>query len=511
MGIFQKPLQPARYDNEDVQISAELCSNIAINVVGLAKGEITILSGNEDMIQIKTSVQAREAILKNAAALEPVQDGNQYTYTIHTPMEDKLEKACTFQVFITIPRNLDSLESFTITGTNVELSIGNINHTFIKNLEIEIMRGEISIDNFYGESAKINSKVQGSIRGKYSVARLYAQARSGWIKTNVHLLNTEDQAPSPKVICVGANNRVDVHVDGSDLFGPFTVEAKTQCAPLDIRILVAEPDQRILGNFINFGGPLRVRLSSNFQGRLESRTHYGKVFLDEPSFVRLEGAMLTMPSASDKNYSYSQHQQHHHQQQQATLTADSHSQVSGQSNLIPSRSSSNGTAMSWGDDHHPHNHSSHPNQQQQKQHHTNYSNNSNGHHQYQYKNGTHDIQHHYPTPPPQQHQFSNSTVTSNGSGPNSRAESTNGSFTENRSFGEVGGATGSGSGSRSIHGSSSPSTSGLTKSEKQRKKEEERDSVITREIIGTIGEGPGLVMMKNSSGDIIVELIKKEA
>lgn len=98
------------------------------------------------MIQIKTSVQARESILKNAAALEPYQDGDQYSYTIHTPMEEKLEKAVTFQVFITIPRNLDALESFTIQGTNVELAIGSINHTFIRSLDIQIGRGEISID-----------------------------------------------------------------------------------------------------------------------------------------------------------------------------------------------------------------------------------------------------------------------------------------------------------------------------------------------------------------------------
>src|SRR5690349_5150427 len=74
------------------------------------KGEITILSGNEDVIQIRTSIQAKESILKNAAALEPVQDGNQYTYTIHTPLEEKLERSVTFQVFVTIPRQLDSLE-----------------------------------------------------------------------------------------------------------------------------------------------------------------------------------------------------------------------------------------------------------------------------------------------------------------------------------------------------------------------------------------------------------------
>lgn len=104
------------------------------------------MSGNDDMIHINTSVQAREAIIKNAAALEPMQDGNQYTYTIHTPLEEKLEKAVTFQVFVTIPRHLDSLESFTIQGANIELAVGNISHTFIKNFNISNSRGDISID-----------------------------------------------------------------------------------------------------------------------------------------------------------------------------------------------------------------------------------------------------------------------------------------------------------------------------------------------------------------------------
>lgn len=40
MGLFtkiNKPLLAGHYENEDVQISAELCPNITINVVGLAK------------------------------------------------------------------------------------------------------------------------------------------------------------------------------------------------------------------------------------------------------------------------------------------------------------------------------------------------------------------------------------------------------------------------------------------------------------------------------------------
>lgn len=37
MGFFSRPLVPAHYDNEDVQINTELCPNIAIVVVGLAR------------------------------------------------------------------------------------------------------------------------------------------------------------------------------------------------------------------------------------------------------------------------------------------------------------------------------------------------------------------------------------------------------------------------------------------------------------------------------------------
>ena len=98
------------------------------------------------MIQIRTSVQAKGSIIKNAAALEPLQDGNQYWYTIHTPLEDKLEKAVTFQVFVTIPRQLDSLESFTIEGANLDLAIGDISHTFIRCLNVNIGRGDTNID-----------------------------------------------------------------------------------------------------------------------------------------------------------------------------------------------------------------------------------------------------------------------------------------------------------------------------------------------------------------------------
>lgn len=98
------------------------------------------------MIHIRTSVQAKESIIRNAAELEPIVDGSHYTYTIHTPMEFKLEKAVTFQVFVTIPRTLESLESFTIQGANLELSIGNIGHTFIRNFSVSSQEGDTTIE-----------------------------------------------------------------------------------------------------------------------------------------------------------------------------------------------------------------------------------------------------------------------------------------------------------------------------------------------------------------------------
>ncbi|KAI9238703.1 hypothetical protein MVEG_05253 [Podila verticillata NRRL 6337] len=484
MGLFAKPLLSAHYDNEDVQISAELCSNIAINIIGLAKGEITILSGNDDMIHINTSVQAREAIIKNAAALEPMQDGNQYTYTIHTPLEEKLERAVTFQVFITIPRHLDSLESFTIHGANIELAVGNISHTFIKNFNISNSRGDISIDSFYGESATIVSHTSGGITGKYSVARLYATTKGGRINSQVHLLNTDDQLPAPKVICCAMNFRLDLQVDGTDLFGPFTVEAKTQTSPLDVKILLAGKDQRLLGNFINFGGPARIRLSGNYQGRVETRTHYGKIHLDEPEFIRLDGASLTIPSLSDRVTFPSVTGLNKNQQlspNNPSLNNNTTSQPSSVSTVLSSKSSSHGTSMStsWESDwqnhapalpthngrgHHPHHHHHHNN---------NISNNNNSNNN------------HLWTP-------SSPTSSSHDSGSNhSKAGSTNGSFTE----------------SRSIGGTSLSLKEKDSRTEKQRRKDEEKDSVVTREMIGTIGQGPGLVMVKNSSGDIHIELI----
>ncbi|KAF9954292.1 hypothetical protein BGZ70_010603 [Mortierella alpina] len=463
------------------------------------------------MVHIKTSVQAKESILKNAAALEPVQDGDKYTYTIHTPLEDKLEKAVAFQVFVTIPRQLDSLESFTVQGANVELAIGNISHTFIRNLTINNSKGDISIDNFYGESATITSTTLGGISGKYSVARLVATAKSGRISSDVHLLNTDDQLPSPKVICSATNSRIDLNVDGSDLFGPFTVEAKTQCAPLETKILLASTEQRLLGNFINFGGPTRIRMSGNFQGRIETRTHYGKIFIDEPEFVRLEGAVLTIPSLSDRTadslvddamglpshlhhpqQQQRQQQQHQHQHQRANgtaTTASTSSAVSHHSNVISSRTSSQGTSMSWGekdlpmppssypthDDHFDHElpaHASHPPPP-----HPRHSKPS-----VQPQRANHGRYNH--TPP------SSAGSSSNGSDSHSRAGSMTGSFNENRS---VNG------------GPLSPLS--LSRSEKQRRKDEERDFIVTREVIGTVGQGIGLIMAKNSSGDITVELI----
>ncbi|KAG0278315.1 hypothetical protein BGZ95_004272 [Linnemannia exigua] len=492
MGIFQKPLLQARYENEDVQISAELCSNIAINVVGLAKGEITIISGNEDMIQIRTSVQAKGAIIKNAAALEPLQDGNQYRYTIHTPLEDKLEKAVTFQVFITIPRQLDSLESFTIEGTNLDLAIGDISHTFIRCLNVNIGRGDTTIDSFYGELATMTNTIQGGFTGKYSVARLVATARSGKLVSKVHLLNTDDQLPSPRVICSTFHHRIDLQVDGSDLFGPFTVEAKTQCAPLDVKLQLSnstaaamldsvadDQRQRVLGNFINFGGHSRIRVSRSFQGRLETRTHYGKIFIEDPEFVVLEGATLTLPSASDRNapmleMSSSQPQSLSIHSGSASLPSPN----SYLSNVLSSRSSSQGTGMSCGGDDYG---SQPPLSPVSAQSTTS---------QYlHFKKGVYNSNSYSNKPP------SASGGSTNGSENNSRAESTTGSLNE--------GGTGSSPGS--VNGISSNRAE--KEKEKQRKREEEEYwRFMTKEVIGTFGQGVGLIMAKNSSGDIAVEL-----
>ncbi|KAG0260691.1 hypothetical protein BG011_001698 [Mortierella polycephala] len=464
MGLFNKPLLPAHCENEDVQISADFCPNIAIHVIGLARGEITILSGNEDMIQIKTSVQAKESILRNAVALEPFQDGDRYTYTIHTPLEDKLEKSVTFQVFVTLPRTLDCLESFTINGTNLGLAIGNITHTFIRNLQITTGRGDVSIDGFYGESATIVNTITGGIHGKYSVARLMANAKSGKISSHVHLLNTDDLLPSPKIICSTANFRVDMTVDGTDLFGPFTVEAKTQCAPMEVKVLLAKADQRLLGNFINFGGPTRIRLSGNYQGRIETRTHYGKIFLNEPEFVRLEDAVLTIPSPSDRNAPALKCLMGNGD----GATTTSLSNGSNKSKLISSRASSQGTSMSWEDDHHPHphpHHDTHPSH--------NHTHSRRQQQQQQHANHNHCYNHHPPS----------SAGSSNGSDSHSKAESTTGSLND----------------TQSVH--SVPLSPNTTRTEKQ------KDPLITRELIGTIGQGPGLIMIKNSSGDITFELI----
>ncbi|KAF9134552.1 hypothetical protein BGW39_006645 [Mortierella sp. 14UC] len=489
MGIFQKPLLQARYENEDVQISAELCSNISINVVGLAKGEITIVSGNEDMIQIRTSVQAKEAIIKNAAALEPLQDGNEYRYTIHTPLEDKLEKAVTFQVFITIPRQLDSLESFTIEGANLDLAIGDISHTFIRCLNVNIGRGDTTIDSFYGELATLTNTVQGGFTGKYSVARLVATCKSGRLVSNVHLLNTDDQLPSPRVICSTFHHRIDLQVDGSDLLGLFTVEAKTQCAPLDVKLILSEPTtavlqsvsadqlQRVLGNFINFGGPSRIRVSRSFQGRLETRTHYGRIFVEDPEFTVLEDATLTLPSRSDRNAPMLEISTHQPPAPPQALSINSGNNVSSPSpnsylsNILSSRSSSQGTGTSWGDDH-----GSQPPLSP-------ISVQSTSSQYLHYKKGV------FSTKPP-----SASGGSTNGSDNNSRAESTTGSLDEG--------------GSRSSPGSVNGVSSSRSEKEKEklRRREEDEWRFTTKEVIGTFGQGVGLIMAKNSSGDIVVEL-----
>ncbi|KAF9964811.1 hypothetical protein BGZ70_005903 [Mortierella alpina] len=493
MGLFSKPLLPVHYENEDVQVSAELCSNIAINVIGLARGEITILSGNDDMIHIRTSVQAKESIIKNAAALEPVQNGNTYTYTIHTPLEARLERSVTFQVFITIPRNLDSLESFSINGAHMELSIGNISHTFIKNFSVTNARGDITIESFYGEQATLKNSGIGGISGKYSVARLYANTKAGKIQSKVHLLNTDEQQPGPKVTCVTLNHPVQVSVDGTDLFGAFTVEAKTHTQPLDVKILLASTEQRLLGNFINFGAPTRIKLSGNYQGRIEARTHYGKIHIDEPEFERIEGAVLSLPSLSDRKTPPSsaspsssslvlQHQQQRpvsSSNSSASSSASSPSSpspsivsASHQSTPMSSRASSHGGTV-WDKDDpryhqtylcHPHNGSqySHPH--------------PHPHHSYQNPNGN-------PTSHSNTHNSAPASIMAGSSGPTSRAGSMHGSFSE----------------SRSVH---------TTRSEKERrKKDDDKDTAVTKEVIGTIGQGTGLVMAKNSSGDITISLV----
>lgn len=432
------------------------------------------------MIRIRTSVQARGSIVRNAAALEPVQDGDHYTYTIHTPLEPKLEKAVTFQIFITIPKTLESLESFTIQGANLELSIGNISHTFIKNLSVSTHRGDTTIEvgilsyqadmsretlhfillidvrtiestqNFYGESADIKSVVHGDIWGKYSVARLYARATAGKITSNVHLLNTDESQPSPKVLCSTLNYPVNVAVDGTDLFGPFTVEAKTQCQPLDVKISLADEEQCLRGNFINFGAPTRIKLSRNYQGRIETRTHYGKITVDDPGFQKLHGAMLSLPSASDRNAG----------SPPTSLSMFSSPSVYSLHSLYQSTATSPSMIFSpentpW-DDSLRHNyqayHSQHSSQSSQSSH-------------AMIVNST-----------------PGSAVVSEAS---SRANSIHDSMTETRSICTV-------------------------KSEKGRKKKKkgtDEDSIVTRELIGTIGDGDGLLIAKNSSGDIAISLM----
>ncbi|KAF9277896.1 hypothetical protein BGZ68_008916 [Mortierella alpina] len=446
------------------------------------------------MIHIRTSVQAKESIIKNAAALEPVQDGNTYTYTIHTPLENRLERSVTFQVFITIPRNLDSLESFAIQGAHIELSIGNISHTFIKNFSVTNARGDVTIESFYGEQATIKNSGMGGISGKYSVARLYANTKAGKIQSKVHLLNTDEQQPGPKVTCVTLNHPVNIAVDGTDLFGAFTVEAKTHTQPLDVKILLASTEQRLLGNFINFGAPTRIKLSGNYQGRIEARTHYGKIHIDEPEFERIEGAVLSLPSLSDRKTppsSASPSSSSLVQQQQQRPVSSSHSSASSsasspspspspsivsvthQSTPMSSRASSQGGTV-WDKDDprhhqtylsHPHNGSQYSHPHHHHPHH---------HHSYQNNNNNYNSNNYNSAP---------ASVMAGSSGTTSRPGSMHGSFSE----------------SRSVH---------TTRSEKERrKKDDDKDVAVTKEVIGTIGQGNGLVMAKNSSGDITIALV----
>ncbi|KAG0257168.1 hypothetical protein DFQ27_005277 [Actinomortierella ambigua] len=409
-------------------------------------------SKDDDMIRINASVQAKESLVRNAAALEPYQDGSNYTYMIHTPTDEKLEKAVTFQVFVTIPRNLDALESLVIEGTNIEVSIGNINHTFIRHLRINNHRGDIVVENFYGETAELKNTITGSIKGKFSVARLNARAKHGKIEGSVHLLNTDDQQPPPKVICATTNSRIDIRVDGSDLFGPFGVEAKTQCASLDAKVLLASVEQRLFGNFINFGGPIHMKLSRNYRGRVEMRSHYGKLFIDEPEFVQIEGATMTVPSASDRKGTGNTNSDLHQSSLHASDIMSSNGSI-----VFSSRTSSQGTAMSWGGE------------------------------------DPHATTHHQSRPP----MSPTSIPTANGDVKSiSRTNSFHGSLS---SLSET-------------HGSSVISTPGHGHtshghSHGKKKKEKDHDHIITREMIGTIGSGSGLIIAKNSSGDIHLNLV----
>ncbi|KAG0241586.1 hypothetical protein BGW41_005746 [Actinomortierella wolfii] len=407
-------------------------------------GVFTILSSkDDDMIRINTSVQAKESLLRNAAALEPYQDGNSYTYMIHTPMEEKLEKSVTFQVFVTIPRNLDALESLIIEGTNIEVSIGNITHTFIRHLKIDNNRGDIVIENFYGETVELKSTIVGTIKGKYSVARLNARSKSGKIISDVRLLNTDDQQPAPKVICATANSRIDLKVDGTDLFGPFGVEAKTQCAPLNAKVLLASVDQRLFGNFINFGGPIHMKVSGNYQGRLEMRTHYGKIFVDEPEFEQIEGATMSTPTSNGRIALNNIGNMH------ASDVLSTNGSIA-----MSSRTSSHGTTMSWGGED--------PNAQ-------------------------------LPPVPPMS--------------PTSVQHSVNESKTHSRA-GSMHGSLSSLSETRasSVYGVA-PVQNGNDQAKKKEKKQDDRDFVITREVIGNVGRGSGLILAKNSSGDVHFNLI----
>jgi hypothetical protein len=233
-----------------------------------------------------------------------------------------------------------------------------------------------------------------------------------------------------------------------------------------------EQQQRVLGNFINFGGATRIRMSRSFLGRLETRTHYGKIFIMDPEFTVIEGAVLTLPSASDRNAPTLRASTEPLSIHSGTATLPSAN--SYLSNILSSRST---TSSSWGQDDH---HSSAPPLSPVSTHSQQYLHFKKG----IYTSSTSN------KPPSAAGSGGSST---HGSENNSRAESTTGSFND-------GGSPGSSGGSSILNGISS------NRAEKQRKREEEEWRFMTREVIGTYGSGVGLIMAKNSSGDITVEL-----
>lgn len=300
--------------------------------------------------------------------------------------------------------------------------------------------------------------VSGSICGKYSVARLYARAKCGKVKADVHLLNTDESQPAPKVICSTVNYPIDIAIDGRDVFGPFTVEAKTQCQPLDVKIMLASEEQSLRGNFINFGGPTRVKLSRNFQGRIESRTHYGQIFIEEPEFRRIEEAVLSLPSPSDRKI----------------FSSVPNSYLSSNSSPSPSTSPSPSVSSSVYSE--PQSVVTSPILFSQES--PSWSREDPyAHHQPYYsqhsRRGSHGMTVH------------SSPASAMVSEASSCANSIYESLTETRSIRTV----------KSVKGRL-----------KKKKRDADKES-NTKEVIGTIGDGGGLVTVKNSSGDIAISLM----